>query len=129
MLLLACDVAVLDFIPFDRHATSVSAQAAATLDAIAEVMAAHPALSLEVVGHRDDGERGPLGERRAQAVRVALVARGVLASRLSVRDASDAQPMLPVAGLRGAPHAAARDRNRRVDFRVTSAPRTPGRPR
>lgn len=128
VLLVACDPIIVDVVPFAAGSAAIPPEAQPLLDAVAEVLAAHAEFTLALEGHTDDRERGDLGERRAIAVREALVARGVAASRLTTHDLAATQPVMPVADQRGRALLDARERNRRVGFRVTNPPREPGRP-
>lgn len=82
----------------------------------AEILRAHPSLSIAIVGHADDGgtdeQNQVLSERRADAVRSYLIARGIEAHRLS---AAGMGRIDPVRAGRGDP---VRSRNRRVEFDV-----------
>ncbi|MEZ4326416.1 MAG: OmpA family protein [Polyangiales bacterium] len=128
ILLVACDVAILDIVYFASNASTLSPDGALVLDALAQTLQVNPGVGVDIVGHVDDREREPLAQLRAQAVYDALVARGVPASQLGVRAVGASQPAAPIAGVRGRELAAARERNRRVSFEVTRQPRLPGRP-
>ena len=56
------------------------------LDALATVLADSPKLDLDVLGHCEKAEPKSIAKQRAEAVRDALVARGVEATRLRVQD-------------------------------------------
>lgn len=128
ILLIACEISILESIAFDSNRSTLDAEAVPILDALARTLLANPQLTVDVVGHVDDRERVALAAQRAQAVRDALVSRGVAAERLGLRDQGASRPILPVEGVSRAERAAARERNRRVDFVVTRPPRQPGRP-
>jgi peptidoglycan-associated lipoprotein len=93
---------------FDYDASTLSASSKSALSANAEIMKAHPKLSVEVQGHAD--ERGTneynlaLGSRRAAAVRDYLVAQGVSPSRMTAISYGEEVPLAA---------------NRRAEFRIT----------
>jgi outer membrane protein OmpA-like peptidoglycan-associated protein len=66
------------------------------LDEVAAILAAHPAVRLEIGGHyRDDRDRDlRLSQGRADEVRDYLVRRGVAADRLEARGYGDAVPQV-----------------------------------
>jgi outer membrane protein OmpA-like peptidoglycan-associated protein len=89
-------------------------------DQIAAVLAAHPELTrIRIEGHTDDtGHHAynlKLSQRRAEAVREALVARGVAADRLEAKGYGAGRPRVEGAG------EAARRENRRVELVVVDA--------
>ncbi|MCA9578502.1 MAG: OmpA family protein [Myxococcales bacterium] len=128
ILLVACEVAILDVVYFAPNGSALSPDGALVADALAQTLQANPGVGVDVVGHTDDRERESVAQQRAQAVHDALVARGVPASQLGVRAVGASQPVAAIAGVRGRELAAARERNRRVSFEVTRQPRLPGRP-
>jgi peptidoglycan-associated lipoprotein len=75
-----------DRVFFDTDKSSINAEGQATLQKQAKWLAQYPNVTITVEGHCDDrGTREynlALGERRAQAVRNALVALGVQANRV-----------------------------------------------
>lgn len=101
----------LDFEPGDAELTAGSA---ATLDLAATALAARPELAVLIVGHSDN--RGSLEEnvllsrRRAEAVRDALVARGIGPARLEAHGAGFLSPIAANASEEG------RALNRRVEL-------------
>ncbi|TVR03163.1 MAG: OmpA family protein, partial [Deltaproteobacteria bacterium] len=103
---------------FDR--ATLREDAEPLLDEVAAVLAELPGLAVRIEGHTDDvGAHGynlRLSEDRAAAVRAALIARGVEAERLSTRGLGPTVPLDP-AGTQEA-----RERNRRVEFHVATAP-------
>jgi outer membrane protein OmpA-like peptidoglycan-associated protein len=97
---------------FDSDALGSGAPAA--LDRVVTRMQDQPALRLAIEGHTDDiGEADynlALSERRAQAVRAYLLARGIAADRVSARGFGEARPIAPNDGDEG------RRKNRRVEL-------------
>jgi outer membrane protein OmpA-like peptidoglycan-associated protein len=88
------------------------------LDRVALVLRDHPEIHhVRVEGHTD--EVGPamsnqqLSERRADAVRDALVRRGIASQRVSTRGYGESRPIAPNHSKAG------RAKNRRVEFRIT----------
>jgi outer membrane protein OmpA-like peptidoglycan-associated protein len=92
----------------------------AVLDAVAAILTHHPEITrLEVGGHTDStGDRMhnlDLSNRRAAAVQAYLVRKGVDAARLSSKGYGPDKPIVENKS------AAARAKNRRVEFRILSA--------
>jgi outer membrane protein OmpA-like peptidoglycan-associated protein len=100
---------------FDLNSAQLSASSGKSLDDLAALMASHRGAVLHISGHSDDqgGDaqyNQKLSERRATAVRDALVSRGVPATRITTQGFGPSQPA-----------SAARDKaghqaNRRVQF-------------
>lgn len=67
------------------------------LDRLSEILARHPAVTVEIVGHTDDrgseGGNQKLSEQRADAALEYLVGTGVDASRLTARGAGESEPI------------------------------------
>ncbi len=106
---------ILDQVYFERGRAVIAPRAAPLLDEVARVMRDVPELTVVAVeGHRDAGEpaRGGIGLRRAEAVRHALIVRGVEPARLIAVDLGAAYPLRP--------GRSADDRayNRRVGWRI-----------
>jgi len=122
----ADSLVILDQITFAADQAAVRDDATGVLDAIAQLLAANPQIALfDCRGHADRREREPvtLGQRRAEAVRAQLIARGVAPARLTVTSAG-AVPEPPRAHL---PREAG---DRRVEFAILrrSAELTPPPP-
>jgi outer membrane protein OmpA-like peptidoglycan-associated protein len=105
-------------VQFEFGSTRLKPKSERLLDRVAAVIRAHPEIRhVRVDGHTD--EVGPamtnqeLSERRADAVRDALVKRGIAPHRLSVRGYGETRPVAPNRTKAG------RAKNRRVDFRIT----------
>lgn len=125
ILLVDCRIMILEVLHFESRAGAPPESAAPVIDAIAQVLETHADLRLEVIGHVDGREPASLGRARAETVRDALIARGVAAERLSVRDAGTSEPAVAP---RAQSTALTRAQNRRVSFAITARRRLPGRP-
>jgi len=103
---------ILDQIYFDEGAAAVRPVSLPLLDLVAHAIRQHGSKRIAVIGHRAEGERKGLATARARAVVDALVARGVEAGQLVVRDEgkSNAVCLERTKGCRA--------RNRRIDFEV-----------
>jgi outer membrane protein OmpA-like peptidoglycan-associated protein len=92
----------LPVIYFAHNSSRLSADEAAKLDAVAEMMKAQPEVTLSIIGHASNiGSKQynrKLSQRRANSVKRQLVAKGIAASRLKPvvgrgidRDAADSR--------------------------------------
>jgi outer membrane protein OmpA-like peptidoglycan-associated protein len=100
---------------FDLDQATLLPQGLAILAEVAQVLHDHPAiLRLEVQGHTDDtggaSYNQELSERRARAVRHALIDRGIAPERLEARGYGMTRPVSPNED------PASRAANRRVEF-------------
>lgn len=105
-------------IEFASASAQIDASSARLLDDIAAAAEGCPGV-LRIEGHTDDqGDasfNADLSRRRAEAVRDALIERGVRADRLAARGFGEAQPIADNATARG------RARNRRIEIKVLRA--------
>lgn len=112
--LLAHGHARIDGLDFEVGSAALTAASGASIDRVAEVLSARPELRFLVVGHSDNqgslADNMALSRRRAQAVREALVARGVDPARLEAAGAGFLAPVASNATEAG------RARNRRVEL-------------
>jgi outer membrane protein OmpA-like peptidoglycan-associated protein len=114
------NIVIMDRVYFRSGSAEISDASAPILDAIAATLRGNPDLTrVEVEGHAADDEPDPWGlsAERAGAVKRRLVETGgVQEERLHVRPFGATQPVDP------GTTAAARERNRRVEFRVAETP-------
>ncbi|MFK7929434.1 MAG: carboxypeptidase regulatory-like domain-containing protein, partial [Myxococcota bacterium] len=118
--LLGSDVSIGDTLHFDLGQATVKPDSYATLDEVAATLRAHPELvRIEVEGHTDPtggvASNLDLSRRRAEAVVLGLIARGVAPERLVARGYGPTRPIADNATEEG------RAQNRRVEFRSEGA--------
>ena len=101
---------------FDR--SEITEEAAATLQAKANILRADPSITLNIDGHADErGDEGynmRLGQRRADAVLEFFTNAGLRGGRFTVASRGEDEPLDPVPT-----PIRSQSRNRRVDFTVT----------
>jgi outer membrane protein OmpA-like peptidoglycan-associated protein len=102
---------------FDSGRAELKAGAFRTVDRLATFMRDHPERSLEVEGYTDsvgsDALNMTLSQRRADAVRAALLERGVEGSRITTSGLGKASPVASNDTAEG------RQRNRRVEIVIS----------
>ncbi|MCC6552550.1 MAG: OmpA family protein [Polyangiaceae bacterium] len=113
----ASEVQLLQQVQFDTDRATLKAVSDPILDEVAQVLKEHPEiLSVEVQGHTD--ERGSklynkrLSQRRAEAVKQALVARGIDGDKLTPKGYGREVPLEDNTTDEG------RQKNRRVEFKI-----------
>lgn len=121
----ACDQSMADLlsntsIKFETASAAMGRSSNGLLDSIAHAANACPG-ALRIEGHTDDvgkaANNTALSSRRAEAVRTALIARGVAADRLVAEGFGDSKPVASNTTADG------RARNRRIEIRsVRSSP-------
>ena len=104
---------------FDTGQATLKPGAAATIDRLAQFMRDYPERAVRIEGHTDaagsdDLNRG-LSERRAEAVREALVARGLEETRIATLGFGEERPIA------GNDTPGGRQQNRRVEIVVSDA--------
>lgn len=103
-------------IEFDNNQSTIRSGSAQALDKAVSVLTEYPSLRVEIVGHTDDrGSRDynlELSQRRAEAVKEHLIAKGIDPSRIQTRGAGPDTPLTTN------DTAAGRQKNRRIEFRV-----------
>jgi outer membrane protein OmpA-like peptidoglycan-associated protein len=102
---------------FDRSRAEVPESAQETVDAVAEKFRSTGAKAIRIEGHTDpepvEAKNGALSQARAEAVRAALLARGVPAAAVTTTAAGPSSPMaLP-------PDGGPEPQNRRVEITLT----------
>jgi outer membrane protein OmpA-like peptidoglycan-associated protein len=99
---------------FDTAQATLKPGAATTIDRLAQFMRDYPERSVRIEGHTDsvgsDETNQQLSERRASAVRDALVMRGIDASRIQAVGYGEARPIA------GNDSAGGRQQNRRIEI-------------
>ncbi|HUQ53176.1 MAG TPA: OmpA family protein [Gammaproteobacteria bacterium] len=104
---------------FDTGTATLKPGAATTVDRLAQFMRDYPERSVRIEGHTDaagsDETNQALSERRAQAVRDALVMRGLPAERIGTMGYGEARPIA------GNDSPGGRQQNRRVEIVVSDA--------
>jgi outer membrane protein OmpA-like peptidoglycan-associated protein len=104
---------------FDTGQATLKPGAATTVDRLAQFMRDYPERSVRIEGHTDsagsDDTNQGLSERRAQAVREALLQRGLEAPRIGAVGYGEARPIADNET------AAGRQQNRRVEIVVSDA--------
>lgn len=104
---------------FDTGAATLKPGAEPTIDRLAQFMRDYPERSVRIEGHTDsagsDETNQSLSERRAQAVRDALVMRGLDMQRIATLGYGEARPIA------GNDTAGGRQQNRRVEIVVSDA--------
>lgn len=107
---------VLKGVNFEVNSSRLTANAKAILNQVADSLTASSALRVEIGGHTDsqgsDSFNTKLSERRAQAVKDYLVARGIDTARLEVKGYGESQPIDTNETPEG------RELNRRVEMKV-----------
>ena len=119
------EIVINERIEFDFNRATIRSESDSLLDQVAKVLKDNPdILRVEIQGHTDnvgsEAFNQALSERRARAVRAALMKRGIALKRLSTKGYGFKVPR------KDADTAEARQRNRRVEFhileRATPAP-------
>jgi len=107
-------VLTLEDVLFDFDAAELNPGAGATMDRIAQFLAAHPDRNIVIEGHTDSSGSADynqqLSARRAEAVRQALVGRGVEQSRIEITALGEEYPIATNQSVAG------RQLNRRVEL-------------
>jgi len=110
------EAVVLKGVNFEVGSSRLTANAKVILNQVADSLAAAPHMSVEIGGHTDaqgsDSANMKLSERRAQAVKDYLIARGIDASRMTSKGYGESQPVDSNETVEG------RELNRRVEMKV-----------
>jgi outer membrane protein OmpA-like peptidoglycan-associated protein len=109
---------------FDFDKADLRPEAAPVLERVASVLRSDPGSSATIEGHTDgkgsDQYNQPLSERRAQSVRLWLIAHGVYNS-MTARGFGKTRPFAPNTLPNGADNPDGRQKNRRVEITFTTA--------
>lgn len=104
---------------FDFDKATIRPDAQATLDRLAQLIAAGPEGAIAVEGHTDakgdDAYNKRLSEQRAEAVRTYLLGKGVAGDRIRTIGLGELRPVAPNAAPDGSDDEAGRQKNRRVE--------------
>lgn len=110
------EAVVLKGVNFEVNSSRLTANAKVILNQVADSLAAATAMRVEIGGHTDaqgsDAFNQKLSERRAQAVKDYLVARGIDAARLEAKGYGESQPVDSNETAEG------RELNRRVEMKI-----------
>jgi OOP family OmpA-OmpF porin len=110
------EAVVLKGVNFEVNSSRLTANAKVILNQVADSLAAAPAMKVEIGGHTDaqgsDSFNLKLSDRRAQAVKDYLIARGIAPERLIAKGYGEAQPVDSNETSEG------RELNRRVEMKV-----------
>jgi OOP family OmpA-OmpF porin len=110
-------IIILQQVQFDTGKATIRLESKALLDTVADVLKQHPEIAkIEVGGHTDNkgstDQNMALSQRRAEAVREALVKRGIDGARLSAKGYGPTRPIMANITSVG------RKANRRVEFKI-----------
>jgi outer membrane protein OmpA-like peptidoglycan-associated protein len=107
-------VLTLGDVGFDAGKASLQPTAMAAIDRLAQLMSVYPERSVRIEGHTDsfgdDAANQQLSERRAIAVRDALLARGIAATRVEAVGHGETRPIADNGTADG------RQKNRRIEI-------------
>ena len=106
-----------DNLTFETDSARIADQARPNVDDLIQIMQAYPNLSIRIEGNTDstgdDAINDPLSGERAEAVKQALLAGGIAASRVTTRELGDTKPVA------SNQTSAGRQKNRRIDVVIT----------
>jgi len=95
----AKEIRITQQVQFDFNKATIKPVSFAVLDAVKDVLAQNPRISLEVQGHTDNAGQPDynrkLSQQRADAVRAYLVSHGIEGSRLVAKGYGMTQPLVP----------------------------------
>jgi outer membrane protein OmpA-like peptidoglycan-associated protein len=119
----ATSIEISDKIFFDLNRARIKSASNGILDAVAEVLKTNADLSVRIEGHTDDSgsseSNRELSQKRAEAVRDYLVAKGVDAARLEAVGYGEDKPLVEGTS------DEARSKNRRVEFVIVDRAAAP----
>jgi outer membrane protein OmpA-like peptidoglycan-associated protein len=106
---------------FDGNSASIKDKQQPVLDRAIAVLKEFPGIDVEVSGHCSSEENPAIGQRRAEAVRDYLIARGIARARIQVRSGGVDEPVDTNKT------SAGRAKNRRIEFTIL-VDRSPAQP-
>ena len=121
---------VIQGITFKVSAADLQPVSAKALDKAVAVLAEFKDIKLEIQGHTDDqpltgskvfADNQALSQARAESVKAYFVSKGIDQGRLIAKGFGDTVPVESPVGLKGGKLAAARAKNRRVEFKLVAA--------
>ena len=122
---------VIKGINFRVNSADLLPSSSKTLNRVIVVLQEYPGLKIEIEGHTDDQpirKRGAfktnmeLSQARAESVRDYFIVMGIDAARLSAKGFGETRPIVDPTGLKKRKLAAARTKNRRVEFVIVVQP-------
>ncbi len=120
---------VIKGINFKVSSADLQATSNKSLDTAVAVLKEFADLKLEIQGHTDDqplkgskvfADNQALSQARAESVKKYFVSKGIEEGRLTATGYGDSKPVEAPAGLKAGKLAAARAKNRRVEFKLVS---------
>jgi len=121
---------VIQGITFKVSAADLQPQSAKVLDKAIAVLVEFKDIKLEIQGHTDDqplkgskvyADNQALSQARAESVKAYFVSKGVEENRLIAKGFGETVPVESPVGLKAGKLAAARAKNRRVEFKLVAA--------
>ena len=121
---------VIQGVNFKVSSSDLQPASSKTLDKAVAVLKEFGDLKLEIQGHTDDqplkgskkfADNKALSQARAESVKAYFVKAGIEEGRLTAVGYGDEQPVEAPAGLKAGKLAAARAKNRRVEFKLISS--------
>ena len=115
----------LESIYFELDRATIKPSSYPILDAVAKAMSERPQVNVRVEGHTDSTEPHDrhLSQRRADAVVVYLVQKGIAADRLDAVGHGSSRPIAPNENADGSDNPEGRAKNRRTEFHIVPIPR------
>jgi outer membrane protein OmpA-like peptidoglycan-associated protein len=107
---------------FDFNQSNIRAAAEPSLEKVAAAIQEYPKAEVSIEGHTDskgsDGYNQNLSLKRAESVKLWLIARGVNGANLSTRGWGETKPVAPNQNADGSDNPEGRQQNRRVEIVV-----------